>query len=448
MIKTLFTLALAITFQQIAFTQSSNWARLASDSDSATFEKLIDPKEYSISTMNVEKIKEWQHNSSISGDSLFRLLSNWNTFPEIKQTGIVIKLSADIDSNYSVPFFVYVPKNYNPKQKTVLLVYYKGGWLARRELPNNFSKEIIIDNPTLAYLDEYNVVEVFPALKSDLAIYGNYGYRHLSGMIKETKKRFNIDDNKVFLAGYSDGGKTVYNASYLAQTTVACFYPINGAVVSPPFFPNWYNRPIFSIVAKRDELTDPRSIRSKAKHAVDRGANWIYRELDKTHYYKPYAHEILPALFQHMMQTNRNPFPTRIVYDRSFNDVRDFPGVDWLQMEVNTKKAPSPNHFTDSIQTFAGDGEERNYRYGENVGQVRAVFFDNVFTVTTSQVDKLILYISPLMVNMNLPVKIILNGKEVFNNKVEYSKEFMTEKFLNDFDRGQVFVNQIVIDVP
>lgn len=426
--------------------QVDKWIQLASSADSTAFQKQLDPRLYGIEPVDLGAVEQWKNDEKISGDSLFKLLSNWNPYPTPKGTGIICRLTAQVDTNLSVPYFIYLPKHYNPQRKSVLLVYFKGGWLSRRELPDDYEKEIVKDNPTFSYLDEYNVVEVFPALHSSLAIYGNYGYQHLKTLVTETKKRFNIDDNKVFLAGYSDGGKTVYNASYLAQTDFACFYPINGAIVSPPFLPNWINRPLFSFVAKRDELTDPRSIRTKAEHARQLGAEWTYRELDKTHYYKPYAGTILPTMFQHILQTSRNPFPQRIAYDRSFNDPA-IKGIDWLQIYVNTKKTASPFHFTDSIRTFSGSGEERNYLYGEKTGQVRADFFNNTFTITTSQVDSITIFISPLMVDMDAPVRIIINNKERFNGIIHWSKEFMAERFLQEFDKSQLFVNKVDIRV-
>lgn len=45
-----------------------------------------------------------------------------------------------------------------------------------------------------------------------------------------------------------------------------------------------------------------------------------------------------------------------------------------------------------------------------------------------------------------LPVTVVLKGNEVFNNRVEYSKEFMIQNFSN-FDRAQVFINKIDISV-
>lgn len=427
---------------------SQDWIKLAAKQDSAEYLRKIKASDYKIDkNRSLEQISYWVTDNSISGDSLYQLLRNWNQYPVPSKTGIICEFSLQLDSNYTVPYLVYIPKGYDPKRASSLLVYYKGGWLSRKERPANYAKEIITDNLTFSYLDKENIIELFPVLDSKLAIYGYYGYKHLTEMIAATKKLLNIDDNKVFLSGFSDGGKTVYNAYSFLQSPFACFYAINGMFVSPPEYANFVNRPVVSFVAEKDELTVPKSILTKALFAQKLGADWNYRLMkDKRHYYKPYQSVLLPVLFAHLKTQSRNPIPSTLTYHSSTN-YEDFHGVDWLQVKVNTKKTPSLFHRTDSVYTFAGDGEERSYLYGANSGQAQAKFLNNTFTITASQLDEVTIYISPLMVDMNSPVKVIVNGKELFNDKVSFSKSFMAERFLYFFDRQQVWVNKIVVAV-
>lgn len=446
--KNYFCLIISVTLFHLAgLSQNINWTKLSNTLDSGAFEKLLNPSNYGVSANNLTQIEKWKNNEKIKGDSLFNLLSNWNKFPKPKQNGIICEYSLKLDTNYTVKYFVYVPKNYDPKEKTSLLLYFKGGWFSRKKLPKDYAKEIVNDNPTFAYLDKSNVIEIFPALESDLMINWKYGYKHLERMIAETKKVFNIDDNKVFLSGFSDGGRTVYMASFLTQTPFACFYPINSSFMSSPDFPNFTNRSIYSFVAKNDEINDYRSILTKAKYAISIGADWTYREIpNEKHFYYPYQHKILPILFSHLNTISRNPLKSRLEYNRGY-DYEDFKGVDWLQIKVNTDKAASQFHRTDTIQTFWGGGEEHNYRYGEKTGQIRAYCFDNTYNVETSMINEVTIYISPLMINTDLPVKVIINGKELFNQKISFDKIFMTQRFMENFDRKQIFINEIVLKV-
>lgn len=428
--------------------QVDRWKKRVQQLDSAAFEKEIDPARYGLGKpADLTLIEKWKNDETVSADSLYTLLTGWNKYQKPGRNGIICRYWVQIAPSVSVPYFVYIPRGYDPSYKTALLIYYKGGWMSRSQFPGNYIKEIVTDNPTFDYLDEYNMIEIYPALRQDLAIYGKYGYEHLMAMLTETRKRFNIDDNKIFLSGFSDGGKTVYNASFLLQTPFACFYPINGSFPSRPDFSNFINRPVYSIVAEKDELTVPQSIRTKAGYASQMGASWIYRELaDKKHLYHKYAGEVLPVLFRHMQVTSRQALPVSLAYDRGYNDPA-FKGIDWLQISVDTKLSPASHHFTDSIHTFSMSGEASDYLYGEKTGQVRAHCLDNTFTITASQVDMVTLYISPLMVDLQKPVTVVINGRKMFEHKVMASKEFMASWFLNSFDRTQVFVNKIEVAV-
>ncbi|NCT75174.1 MAG: hypothetical protein GXC78_11625 [Chitinophagaceae bacterium] len=428
--------------------QVNQWKKMAAQLDSAAFEKAVDPARYGLDkSPDFTLIGKWKNDPAVSADSLYSLLISWNRYQKPVRNGIICRYWIKITPSVSVPYFVYIPRGYDPSRKTAVLIYYKGGWLSRPQFSGNYVKEMVTDNPTFDYLDEYNMIEIFPALRQDLAIYGKYGYEHLMAMLTETKKRFNVDDNKVFLAGFSDGGKTVYNASFLLQTPFACFYPINGSFPSRPDFPNFINRPIYSIVAEKDELTVPQSIKSKAEYANRMGASWIYRELaDKKHFYHKYASEVVPVLFRHMQVTSRQALPVSCTYDRGYND-SVFRGIDWLQISVDTKRPATAVHFTDSIHTYSMSGESSDYLYGEKTGQLRAHYLDNTFTITASKVDMVTLYISPLMVDLQKPVSVVINGKKVFEHKVTASKEFMAGWFLNNFDRAQLYVNKIEVAV-
>lgn len=423
---------------------SQNWQPFLS-ADSVTLRQIIASAKYNLAVNPyLSLVGKLATDNSITDSALYVQLSNWAKYPKPSQTGVICRYFIQLDTNYTVPYLVYIPKNYNPAVKTTLLLYFKGGWLSRSVLPAGYPTEIIKDNPTFNYLDSNNVIQVFPALESKLAI---YGYQHLQQLVTGVKKMFNIDDNKVFLSGFSDGGKTVYLSANLVPTAFACFYPINAPIVSAPQFPNYTNRPIFSFIAGNDELTHPGSITTKASYAAGLGADWRCRVLPgKKHNYRSYQQEVLPLMFADMKRRLRNPFPTNILYDKTYND-EQFTGIDWIQMNINTKRLPSPWHKTDSVFTLGGEGDTRTYLYGPQTGQLQAVYLNNTFTITTSQVDTVTIYLSPVMVNMQQPVTVVINGKQVYNSLPQYNRKWMVYSFMQHFDREQLWVNKLVLPV-
>jgi hypothetical protein len=158
------------------------------------------PERYGLAVPQWSLLNTWRQDERLTGDSLYQLLHIWNAYPKPRKTGIICRHEVKLDSTHSVPYLVYIPKNYDYRRPTKLLVYYKGGWMNRKELLADYLKEIVTDNPTFGYLDEQNVIEVFPCLRQDLAIFGFFGYYHLQQMVAQTKRLLNIDDNHVCLS--------------------------------------------------------------------------------------------------------------------------------------------------------------------------------------------------------------------------------------------------------
>lgn len=205
-----FLLIVSVVIGNQLNSQVDHWKKMALKLDSTTFEKAIEPDSYGLGKIvDLSAIEKWKNDAVVSADSLYMLLTNWHQYPKPRKNGIICRYQAQVAPSVSVPYFVYIPRGYDPSRKTALLIYFKRGWMSRQQLPGNYVKEIVTDNPTFDYLDTYNMIEIYPALRQDLAIYGKYGYEHITTMLTDTRKRFNIDDNKIFLCGFSDGGKTV-----------------------------------------------------------------------------------------------------------------------------------------------------------------------------------------------------------------------------------------------
>lgn len=428
------------------FGQTKKWEEFSKKLSNEKFEKKILASNYNLNSNNfINEIEEWKSNNKVSAKMVYQNIISWNKYPKPKRTGIIIKREVRLETKKSVPYYIYIPKNYNPNLPTKLLIYYKGGWISRDTLPNNVAKEIINDNPTFSYLDKNNIIEIFPALNSDLAIYGFFGYKHLRLMLSDTKKLLNIDDDRVYLAGFSDGGRTIYNLAFLRPTSFASFYSINGIFNSSRMnYPNFSNRSITTYYGTKDKLANPKFALSVAQIAKKFGANWKLYSFDGKHFYYPNKKIILQRLFTEIKNSTRNPFPNKILYHKDY-DFDEFDGIDWLHIKTNTKRTPKDWHFSSNLSIQKNDQEIDSIKYGQKTAQTKANYFNNSFHIKTSLVDEVELYISPIMIDMNRPVKVILNGKEVYNQKIEFNKQFMIDNFIKKFDRRQVWVNKIKI---
>jgi hypothetical protein len=76
---------------------------------------------------------------------------------------------------------------------------------------------------------------------------------------------------------------------------------------------------------------------------------------------------------------------------------------------------------------------------------VKASYNNNIFDLQTSRITEIELLISPVMVNLQNPVIINVNGKEVFNKKVTADKVFLLKSFTSSFDRKALWVTSIKV---
>lgn len=433
--------------------QVEKWIHLEKELSDDEFANIINPSVYGLDTkIDQMDLTLWGKDSSITAKDVYHRILNWNSFQSPKKTGVLLKYevtmdSTELDSNFTPSFYVYVPTGYNPKIPSKLLIYYKGGWISRDEFPINVDKEIVNDNPTFGYMDQHNSILVFPALKSKLAIYGWYGYEHLRKMVRKTKSIFNIDDNRIYLAGFSDGGRTVYNIAYLAPNAFAAFFSINGTFNSTRVnYPNFSNRNITSYLAIKDKIAYHKTAQTIAQEAAKHGAKWNIRMHDEGHFYHPYAEKVLPNLFESIKNITRDPFPHSITFDRAY-DYKEFGGVDWLDIKTDIEQEPMPWHEEYSVIIPTSDTTSDTIQYGKQTAQIRARYFDNTFNIKCSQVKEVIIKLTPLMIDMNKPVRVIVNNQELYNHLPTFDKKYIIDDFINRRDRKQIWVNQLNLKV-
>lgn len=78
-----------------------------------------------------------------------------------------------------------------------------------------------------------------------------------------------------------------------------------------------------------------------------------------------------------------------------------------------------------------------------NSGAVMANYFGNRFIIEASKVTSLSIYVHPQMVNFDNPVIIEIDGEVVFEQKVEFDRDFLIRNFIKNYDRKALWCNKI-----
>jgi len=241
-------------------------------------------------------------------------------------------------------YYLYVPSSYNHQIKTPLLVYLHGGVL-RRELREDWEIEEF-ELVTLA--EERGYLVLFPLGQFGASWWDSVGMTNVLQQIRATKQEFNIDDDRVFMTGFSDGASGSFNFAMCYPTEFAGFLPFNGhpgvgsaAGGMHTYFVNCANRPLYVINTDEDELYPAETkIRPMMELANEAGADLLYRIYTGIGHDFAYLETELPLIAKFMDNHPRSLNP-RIVWESadpgrqcmwlSIDSITDEGHTDWYK---------------------------------------------------------------------------------------------------------------------
>ncbi len=215
-------------------------------------------------------------------------------------------------------YYVHVPPSYDPGVKTPLLVYLHGGVL-RRELIEDMEIE---EFELVTLTDERGYIVLFPLGQFGASWWDSIGMINVLQQIRKTKQEFNIDDNRVFMTGFSDGASGSFNFAMCYPTPFAGFLPFNGhpgvgsaAGGMHTYFVNCANRPAYVINTDEDELYPAETkMRPMMDLALEAGADLMYRIYTGIGHDFDYLTTELP-LIARFMDTHPRSLNPRIVWE-------------------------------------------------------------------------------------------------------------------------------------
>ena len=485
--------------------------------------------------ININTINNLASNQQISNDSLFNIFSNWQNYSQPENTDVFLLEHNQINDTLAAPYVVYIPKDYDCKKKTPLVIYLHGGVSTKvfHETPIEYAEQ----NYFTEYAKENNWIVVYPMGNNETAWWNLAGINNLRAQIRKLKSLYNIDDNRIYISGFSDGGSGSFHLALNAPDDFAAFYPLNGmisvgSIVTqiPVFIPNFRNRFVYAVNTDEDGLYPAKKMRDIIKLSLDADANMFYKEYWGIGHTFEYADKELPILFDNMKTKTRNIFPPEIYWETSMLEYGKF---DWLQITViDTLLAPKkwqkeynveiadervsfgfyndreygdygtriskivPESAADSmglkendiiikmdgieaenigklielrsekkrgdiftltilqedneIQLSGQFPEVTHYNalnYSKPSGAVKAAYYGNHFDIKTSRVSQIALYVHPRMINLDIPIVVTINGKELFNEIVEIDRDFMMENFKKNLDKKALWVNKIILNI-
>jgi hypothetical protein len=253
--------------------------------------------------------------------------------------------------------------------------------------------------------------------------------------------------------GHSDGsdgasGLAVYSPNAFAGI-IAYNSMLNVLFAQDYFIRNIKNRRSYIVHSSLDNLRPIGTTRAIVDSLSKFGDNILYKEYTGYQHYDKHLDIDLPRACEFMEGVSRDPFRNSLYWETSNNNI--YNSCDWLKITgIDTSFPPARwfHPFNTPSVTKEGKVFDRPYYYNLNKSAaVKANYNNNVFNLKTSEVTEIELLISPVMVNLENDIIVIINNKQVYKGKVKANKAFLLNTFKNNMDRAALWVNSIKVKV-
>jgi acetyl esterase/lipase len=272
----------------------------------------------------------------------------------------------------------------------------------------------------------------------------------LRAILEDVKREYNVDENLVVVTGVSDGATGAYYIAMRDTTPYASFLPLNGHILvlrNPDldirhdlFLNNLRNKPLFIVNGGKDPLYPLANVEPWVGHLHDGGVPIVFKPQPQAGHDTSWWPAVRDA-FETFVRTHpRDPLPDLISWEVS--ETRTWNRAHWLIID---KLGTTPTDASDlpDLNTVGG---QRLFPNGRS-GRVFLGRTGNHVKAFTRGVKEFTLLLSPDRFDFTRNVTVEVNGRVVFDARVEKSVETLKKWAARDNDRTMLFGAEIRISV-
>jgi hypothetical protein len=275
------------------------------------------------------------------------------------------------------PWVLYVSTHYDPATPAPLLVRIHGA-VGTPRVRSDALKYGSEDEFAIG-IQERGWLGIYPMGQEGATWWDEVGMANIHNLIRRVKRDYNVDDDRVYMCGFSDGGSGAFAHAMLAPTDYAAFLALNGhmGVASRSgdmslYAPNMMNTPIYATTTHDDRLYPTAKMQVTFDMAAAAGADIMYRTFAGEHDFEDIRSD-LGFMWEFLERHPRDPFPSSIVWEAAD---RKYGACRWFAVEGVTA-APAERWHGDHNATLVDDritfGFIADYEYegdGVYVGRV------------------------------------------------------------------------------
>lgn len=411
---------------------------------------LQDPSKRANTSLLTDSAYWYKQASELSLKSLINKIRKFDSFETPGKTKSWTLYKTKVNDTLEVSFLLYIPEKYQPQKSTPLYIFLHGG-VGRNAFSDPLA-EIPLDEPVLKRPIQQQAFIIVPFANKNLNwLYHQEAFETILKDLNQVKSLYNIDDNRVYLGGHSDGARGAFWFALNKRTPFASFYGMNyypSLLTGNTSIRNLKNESAFNGISGLDDKGfNPKQVTQLVNYAKSVGANWNNTLVQGGHGLPYDSPDSTTFLFDKLITQKRNPLPKTIELEVS--DIRNNQSF-WLNItQLDTVKDAAKWHIDynptlTSIKT--GKDELINFNKKKS-GAVIATITDNNLYVKTSRVKELELNVPEEWGDRYKTLKIFLNDNKPYIVKINPDKKKLVEEFMRTKDRKLLIVDSIKITV-
>jgi acetyl esterase/lipase len=361
--------------------------------------------------------------------------------PYTRQKSGVFQLVNRIDG-VDHRYAIYVPPGYDPSRRYPVRVHLHGDVGGAMRSVSEAAIEPFL-NPEF--------FSVVPFAWNDAPWWTDTQVLNLRTILDRLKRQYNIDENRIVLAGESDGGTGAYYFGMRDTTPFAAFLPFNafimvlgnqGLALNERLFPNnLRNKPMFVVNGGKDPLYPTEKVDSYIDHMKRNGVAIDYRPQPEAGHDIGWWPTLKADIEKFATEKVRNPVPDSITWetaDEGAGSRAHWLIIDELNPPGDEDQAPSNDQgrFT---PRRAGANPFPLFAYQPPAGRVDVVRRGNSIEATAEGVAEVTLLLSPDRIDFTKPVTIRVNDMIVFQDEMIPNVGMLLKWAAKDNDRTMLF---------
>ena len=266
---------------------------------------------------------------------------------------------------------------------------------------------------------------------------------NLRGILSDLKRAYNVDENRVYVFGRSDGGTGVYFLGFRDVTPWAAFLPFIGypgvllntrtGTDGQMHLGNLTNKPLFIVSGETDRLYPARLMAPFLDTFQRAGVDFVFTAKPGGHNTRWWPEETENV--ERFIEANpRDPHPQRVLWATERTD--RYNRAHWMVI--------------DELGPILGDGGRGALAAltADGLGGiVQAVRDGNTVTVDAYHVRRFTVLISPDAFDIRSPIRVIANGEVAFEGMAQPSMETLRKWAASDEDRTMLYAAEVTVEL-